>query len=84
MTVDDVLDRFSCPPDHHDSSLPTTLKPNVLFLYEVKYNEEHFLNPPIFKSENSIVDNIDNVMMEVQEYDDEDDQQLNSKMMSAR
>jgi len=84
MTIQDVLDRFSCPPDHYDSSLPATLKPNGLFLYEVKYNEQDFLNPPMFKNDNSIVDDIDNVTMEVQEDDDEDDQQLNSKIISAR
>jgi tRNA U38,U39,U40 pseudouridine synthase TruA len=84
MTIQDVLGRFSCPPDDYDSSLSTTQKPNVLFLYEVKYNEQDFLNPPMLKNDNSIVDNIDNIMMEVQDDDDENDQQLNSRMIFAR
>jgi len=83
MTIEDVRNRFACPPDYYDSSLPITLKPNGLFLYEVKYNEQDFLNPPLIRGDDSIVDDIDDVMTEVQE-DDEDDQQLTSKMMSAR
>jgi hypothetical protein len=81
MTVEDVLDRFACPPDYYDSPLPITLKPNGLFLYEVKYNEEDFLNPPILKRDDLIEDDVDSVLMEVQEddEDDENDQQLNSK-----
>ena len=47
MTREDVLNRFACPPDYYSSSFPTTLKPHGLFLYEVKYNEEDFLNPPV-------------------------------------
>ncbi|CAF1011130.1 unnamed protein product [Rotaria sordida] len=87
MTIQDVLDRFACPPDHYDSQLPITLKPNGLFLHEVKYNEQDFLNPPIFKGDDSTVDDIDNIMMEIQEDDDEEeenDEEFNSKMMTAR
>jgi len=84
MTIQDVLDRFSCPPDHYDSSLPTTLKPNGLFLYEVKYNEKDFLNPPMFKDNHFPVDDIDTIMMETQDDDNEDDEQLNSKRMSVK
>jgi tRNA U38,U39,U40 pseudouridine synthase TruA len=83
MTIEDVRNRFACPPDYYDSSLPITLKPNGLFLYEVKYNEQDFLNPPLIRGDDFIVDDIDDVMTEVQE-DDEDDQQLTTKMMSAR
>jgi tRNA U38,U39,U40 pseudouridine synthase TruA len=84
MTIQDVLDRFACPPDHYNSPLPTTLKPNGLFLYEVKYNEQDFLNPPMFKNDDSIVDDIDTVITEIHEDDDEDDEQLNSKIMSSK
>jgi tRNA U38,U39,U40 pseudouridine synthase TruA len=85
MTIQDVRDRFTCPPDYYDSPLPITLKPNGLFLYEVKYNEQDFLNPPLFKNDDSIEDDIDTVIMEMQEDDeDEDEQQLNSKIMSAK
>ncbi|UJR15295.1 hypothetical protein I4U23_002248 [Adineta vaga] len=91
MTVQDVLDRFSCPPDYYNSSLPTTLKPHGLFLYEVKYNENDFLNPPMLKRDDSITDDIDNIMTEVQEEDNddeddenEDEQQFNNKMMMSR
>lgn len=84
MTIQDVLDRFACPPDHYDHPLPVTLKPNGLFLYEVKYNEQDFLNPTIFRRDHSIVDDIDTIMMETQEDDNEDDELLNSKMISGR
>jgi hypothetical protein len=86
MTTQDVLDRFACPPDHYDSGLPTTLHPNGLFLYEVKYNEQDFLNPPVLRGDDLIADDIDTAMMEVQEddEDEDDDQQLNRKMMSAK
>jgi tRNA U38,U39,U40 pseudouridine synthase TruA len=83
MSLQDVRDRFACPPDYYDSSLPVTLRPNGLFLYEVKYNEQDFLQPPIFKTDESAIDDIDEVMMEVQEEDDESDQ-LDSKMMAVR
>ena len=85
MTLEDVRNRFACPPDYYDSSLPNTLPPNGLFLHEVKYNEEDFLNPPMFKTDVSIVDDIDDVLMDIQEDDeDEDDQELNSKMVATR
>ena len=84
MTIQDVRDRFACPPDHYDSQLPVTLKPNGLFLYEVKYNEQDFLNPPMFRADDPIVDDVDSVMMEMEEDDNEDDELLNSKKMLAR
>ncbi|CAF4301512.1 unnamed protein product, partial [Adineta steineri] len=87
MTVQDVLNRFDCPPDYYDSQLPTTLKPNGLFLSEVKYNEQDFLNPPLFKRDDPTVDDLDIVTMGMQEEEDDDDindQQLNSKMMVSR
>ncbi|CAF4450896.1 unnamed protein product [Rotaria sp. Silwood2] len=85
MTIQDVLDRFACPPDYYDSPLPITLKPHGLYLYEVKYNEQDFLNPPIVKDDDSAADDIDNVMMEMQEEDEEENnEELNSKMMAAR
>lgn len=87
MTNQDVLDRFACPPDYYDSPLPTTLKPQGLFLHEVKYNEEDFLNPPMLRGGNSAIEDIDEVANEVQEQDedDEDDdfEQLNAKIMTA-
>ena len=92
MTIDDVLNRFACPPDYYDSALPVTLQPNGLFLQQVKYNEQDFLNPPLMKSseDDSTVDDIDKITAEIQEDegDDEeledDDQPLNSKILSAR
>ncbi|CAF0905699.1 unnamed protein product [Adineta steineri] len=87
MTIQDVLNRFDCPPDYYDSQLPTTLKPNGLFLSEVKYNEQDFLNPPLFKRDDPTVDDLDIVTMGMQEEEDDDDindQQLNSKMMVSR
>ena len=84
MTKQDVLDRFSCPPDYYDSALPMTLKPNGLFLYEVKYNEQDFQHPPILKGRDSSSDNINDIIMEIQEDDEnEDDHRLNSTMIAV-
>lgn len=87
MTLQDVHDRFSCPPDYYDSSYPTTMKPHGLFLYQVKYNEEHFLNPPVMSHDESTTDDIDDVIQEIQDDDDEDeddDQELDHKMIAVR
>jgi tRNA U38,U39,U40 pseudouridine synthase TruA len=89
MTIEDVLNRFDCPPDYYDSSLPVTLLPNGLFLDEVKYNEQDFLNPPLMKTnDDSIADDIESITTEIQEdagdEEEDDDQQLNSKIMSSR
>lgn len=80
MTIEDVQNRFACPPDYYDSQLPVTLKPHGLFLYQVKYREEDFLNPPIVRGFEPVADDLDDVSTEVIEDEDEDDQQL----MSAR
>lgn len=80
MTIEDVQNRFACPPDYYDSQLPVTLKPHGLFLYQVKYREEDFLNPSIIRGFESVADDLDDVSTEVIEDEDEDDQQL----MSAR
>jgi tRNA U38,U39,U40 pseudouridine synthase TruA len=84
MTTEDVLNRFACPPDYYDSSLPVTLPPNGLFLHEVKYNEQDFLNPPLPKTDVSTLDDIEDVIMEIQDDDEEDDLELNSKMVATR
>ncbi|CAF0982804.1 unnamed protein product [Adineta ricciae] len=92
MTIQDVTDRFACPPDYYDSNFPKTLKPHGLFLYEVKYNEQDFLNPPELRCDDTAADDVDTVAMEVQEdaendddeNENEDDQQLNRKIMMSR
>lgn len=86
MTIEDVQNRFACPPDYYDSPLPVTLKPHGLFLYEVKYNEQDFLNPPILRGFEPVVDDLDDVSTEVleDEDDEENDRNLNSQMISAR
>ena len=82
MSEQDVLDRFACPPDHYDSPLPTTLKPHGLFLNEVKYNENDFLNPPVLRTMRSIDDELDDVVTEVQEDDDEDEPPSTERMVA--
>ena len=92
MSKQDVLDRFACPPDHYNSSLPLTLKPHGLFLYQVKYNERDFLDPPVLRTDGAVVDDdLEEVTKEIQEDDEEEVdeaeehvQPLNRKKMAAR
>ena len=82
MNEQDVLDRFACPPDHYDSPLPSTLKPQGLFLNEVKYNEGDFSNPPVLRTMHPLDDD---VVTEVQDADDDDDDEsLATERMVAR
>lgn len=84
MTIEDVQNRFACPPDYYDSQLPVTLKPHGLFLYEVKYNEQDFLNPRIIRGFEPVVDDdLDDISKEILEDDDEEDED-NRELMSAR
>lgn len=82
MTIEDVQNRFACPPDYYDNMLPTTLKPNGLFLYEVKYNQEHFLNPPTVSAQDSIEDEGDDMFIEEEE-DDEVDERTDNRRAST-
>lgn len=83
MTIQDVRNRFDCPPDYYDSALPVTMTPNGLFLYEVKYNQDHFLNPPIVNTNDVIEEEGNEMFLEEEEEDNEEDHQTkNSKRAS--
>lgn len=56
MTPADIEGRFLSPADYYESQLPQTLKPQGLFLVEVKYKEEDFLNPPVQRLGDTTVD----------------------------
>jgi hypothetical protein len=87
MNRQDVLERFACPPDYYNSSLPVTLKPHGLYLYEVKYNEQDFLHPTVLATHNmpdNDDDELDRVLMEVQEDEHDDDSDLLTDTIETR
>ena len=89
MSKQEVLDRFACPPDHYNSSLPLTLKPHGLFLYQVKYNERDFLDPPMLRTDEATVDDdLETLTKEIQEdegeEEEEHEQPVTRKILAAR
>lgn len=77
ITPDDVLNRFLCPPDYYDSSFPATMKPHGLFLYQVKYNEEDFLNPPVLHIDPKVEEDEDLEDHEIVDDDEEEEEDTN-------
>ena len=78
ITPEEIQQRFNSPADFYDSPYPTTLSPEGLFLYQVKYNEDNFLNPPMLNTNDVTIDmGID----EIQQDDDADefDQSVSEK-----
>ena len=80
MSREEILNRFACPPDYYDSPYPSTLKPHGLFLYQVKYNEEDFLNPPMPRMEHQEEEDLEDGTINEDDDEDEEDLVINSQI----